>query len=118
MNNRIKEIEAKYECHWKFEKVDEVFVDIKYLLTRIKELEESDSWMLKAKEYLSNGNCPICFSTDEVGHTKGCVWGQAEAKSKELVEGIKKHKLIKGQFPYDTFLEDEKLYELIEENVK
>lgn len=59
---------------------------------KVRELEESDSWMLSAKEFLENGGCPICFTTDEAGHTKECVWGQTEMKVKELVEGIERFK--------------------------
>jgi hypothetical protein len=40
--------------------------------------DDSDDWMQKAKEYMENGGCPVCFATDEDGHTADCEWGQAE----------------------------------------
>jgi len=53
------------------------------------ELKEGDYWMQRVKKFLDNGNCPICFATDEEGHKDKCFWGQAETKNKELEKAIK-----------------------------
>jgi hypothetical protein len=45
--------------------------------------DDSDDWMQKAKEYMENGGCPVCFATDEDGHTADCEWGQAEKALQE-----------------------------------
>lgn len=50
-----------------------------------KELDEGDSWQDRAKKFLANGNCPICFGDDEGGHKKGCGWGVVEAEVERLM---------------------------------
>lgn len=53
----------------------------KELETRIADLEEElkngDYWRERAKEFYSNGGCPVCFGTDEGDHTSSCPWGDA-----------------------------------------
>jgi hypothetical protein len=44
-----------------------------------KELIDGDYWMERAKRFLENGGCPVCFCSDEAGHTKGCLWGDTLA---------------------------------------
>jgi len=48
------------------------------------EIRQGDYWQLRATEALEYGRCPVCFATDEVGHTKGCPWGQAELTNERL----------------------------------
>lgn len=50
----------------------------------IEEIESGDYWMERSKDYLDNGGCPVCFATDEAGHTNDCAWGQAEAEVARL----------------------------------
>jgi len=53
------------------------------------ELKEGDYWIQRAKDFLSNGGCPVCFTTDETGHIKGCLWEQTESSLKELEAVVK-----------------------------
>ncbi len=46
------------------------------------ELNEGDYWQERATEFLQNGNCPICFATDEEGHKQLCPWGRLETDLK------------------------------------
>lgn len=45
-----------------------------------KEIATGDYWMTRVKWYMENGGCPVCFATDEDGHTADCEWGQAESQ--------------------------------------
>lgn len=41
-----------------------------------EELERRDSWQQQSKEFQELGGCPVCFASDETGHTNACPWGQ------------------------------------------
>ena len=49
-----------------------------------EELKDGDYWMKRSTDCYESGMCPVCFATDEAGHTKGCLWGRAEAKIERL----------------------------------
>lgn len=51
---------------------------------RIVALEESDGWMVHAKEFYASGGCPVCFCSDEGPHEKGCYWSELESRIAEL----------------------------------
>jgi hypothetical protein len=51
---------------------------------------DDDAWMQRAKEYAENGGCPVCFATDEDGHTSDCEWGQAEARAEKAESELQK----------------------------
>lgn len=54
------------------------------------EIKEGDYWQERAREYLANGGCPICFCTDEEGHKKNCLWKETESRIKVLAEAIER----------------------------
>ena len=43
--------------------------------------KDSDYWMERAKQFYENGNCPICFCSDEEGHKDGCYTKELEDKN-------------------------------------
>ena len=53
----------------------------------VARLKDSDSWRAKATEFWENGNCPICFGTDEVGHTEKCIINSLEDALKYIIGG-------------------------------
>lgn len=56
------------------------------------ELSDGDDWQQRAKDYLAGGGCPICFCSDEEGHTPKCLWGMAELEIARLkAEGKTQH---------------------------
>lgn len=55
-----------------------------------EELDHGDSWMERAKAFMENGGCPVCFSTDEDGHTQGCEYGKAEKEAEDLREQVQR----------------------------
>jgi hypothetical protein len=44
----------------------------------LDEIENGDYWMGRAKEFMENGHCPVCYGDDEGGHTDDCEWGRCE----------------------------------------
>lgn len=50
----------------------------------LAEIREGDYWQRRARAALENGTCPICFATDEVGHTVTCPWGEDEQDNDRL----------------------------------
>ena len=67
----VSEIVAKYESSHNA---------ITVLKRKFRAACESDEWMESATEFYENGGCPICFSTDESGCTKGCYLGQLQTR--------------------------------------
>lgn len=45
-----------------------------------EELCDGDYWMERSKAFHECGGCPVCFATDEAGHTTNCPWGKDEAE--------------------------------------
>ena len=64
--------------------IDEIHQLQAELDKEIKQLEESDAWMIKAKEASEGGMCSECFATDEAGHKEGCYILELENKSEQL----------------------------------
>ena len=46
-----------------------------------QEMEDGDYWQERAKMFMENGGCPVCFASDEAGHEDGCPYGQAESRA-------------------------------------
>lgn len=49
-----------------------------------EELRHGDFWQRRARQALEDGTCPLCFATDEAGHTETCPWGSEERNSERL----------------------------------
>ena len=67
-----------------------LFADGEIFLAEVERLKEEltngDYWQKRATDYLENGNCPICFETDEAGHKPDCTWGQSEKEIERLTK--------------------------------
>lgn len=90
IEEKEKEIEeTEIERH----RLSKLLIEARVEICNFKKLmEEGDYWTERAKQYLSNGNCPICFSTDENGHAKECPWGQDELSIDALTQRTKDFK--------------------------
>jgi hypothetical protein len=58
------------------------------LIDRVHALEDSDAWMAHATKALQSGTCPVCFATDEAGHTESCEWGRDERALRMIHEAL------------------------------
>lgn len=58
------------------------------------EIRDGDYWQQRASAALENGTCPICFATDEAGHTATCPWGEDERDSDRLQDEVNELKRL------------------------
>lgn len=63
------------------------------LAIQLQEAKEGDGWQAKAKEWFENGNCPVCFASDEEGHKPGCEWNEWNEIEQEYQKTIDERKV-------------------------